>query len=181
MLPALRMMCRNHWKRVDHERGFTLIELIVVTTLIGIMLALTVPTLRNTVFTDPLKTTTRKLIGLVTGVREVAVRSQQPYLLHISRLENRIWFEPEGVKSGSAESVTEKKGELIFPESVRISGILLEDDGDLAQDQLVVWVSKQGYMIDILLQIEDEDGKHLNVQFYPFLEPALVSDEATPF
>jgi len=181
MLPALHIIVRDNRNRVDDEKGFTLIELIVVTTLIGIMLALTIPTLRTAFFTDPLKATTRKLIGLVTGVRELAVRSQQPYLLHISRLENRIWYEPERVVSGSEEGDTERKGELTFPESVRISGILLEKDEGSAQDQIVVWVSKQGYMIDIILQIENEDGKHLNVQFYPFLEPALVSDEATPF
>ncbi|WP_459946740.1 pilus assembly FimT family protein [Desulfocastanea catecholica] len=171
----------NNRRRTDDESGFTLIELIVVTTLIGIMLSLTIPTLRNTFFTDPLKATTRKLIGLVTGVRELAVRTQQPYLLHISRLENRIWYEPESGVSGREEGDTERRGELTFPESVRISGILLENDEDSAQDQIVVWVSKQGYMIDLLLQIEDEDGEHLNVQFYPFLEPTLVSDELTPF
>lgn len=181
MLPALHIMFRDKRKRVNGERGFTLIELIVVMTLIGIMLSLSIPSLRNTFFTDPLKTTTRKVIGLVTGVRELAVRSQQPYLLHISRLENRIWYEPESVGSEIEESDTERKGELIFPESVKISGALLEKDESSAQEQIVVWVSKQGYMIDILLQIEDEDGEHLNVQFYPFLEPALVSDEATSF
>jgi hypothetical protein len=58
---------------------------------------------------------------------------------------------------------------------------LLEKDESSVQEQIVIWVSKQGYMIDLLLQIEDEDGEHLNVQFYPFLEPALVSDETTPF
>jgi prepilin-type N-terminal cleavage/methylation domain-containing protein len=174
-------MFRDKWKKVNGERGFTLIELIVVMTLIGLMLSLSIPSLRNTFFTDPLKTTTRKVIGLVTGVRELAVRSQQPYLLHISRLENRIWYEPESVGREIEESDTERKGELTFPESVKISGILLEKDESSVQEQIVIWVSKQGYMIDLLLQIEDEDGKHLNVQFHPFLEPALVSDEATPF
>jgi prepilin-type N-terminal cleavage/methylation domain-containing protein len=171
----------NNRKKSKAEYGFTLIELIVVMTLIGIMLSLTVPALHTHFFTDPLKATTRRLIGLVTGVRELAVRSQQPYLLHISRVENRIWYEPESIGNKNEDSDTERKGVLVFPESVRISAVLLENDEDLAQDRMIVWVSKQGYMVNTLLRIEDQDGNHMNVQFYPFLDPALVADEATPF
>jgi prepilin-type N-terminal cleavage/methylation domain-containing protein len=161
------------------EKGFTLIELIVVMALIGIMLSISIPSLRDSFFTDPLKATTRKVIGLVTGVRELAVRSQQPYLLHISRLENRIWYEPEIKEKEKPDSDNEKKGdsegELLFPESVKISGIVVEKDAIASQDQTVIWISKQGYMNDTLLRIEDADGNHLNVQFYPFLDPELVS------
>jgi prepilin-type N-terminal cleavage/methylation domain-containing protein len=167
-------------KRCD-EKGFTLIELIVVTALIGIMLSLTIPSLRNTVFTDPLKATTRKTIGVVTGVREHAVRSQQPYLLHINPPESRIWYEREDAGKQDPESDTQKQGDLQFPESVRITGILVESNESSSVDETVVWISKQGYMTDLILRLEDEDGNHLNVQFYPFLDPALVSDQVAPF
>jgi prepilin-type N-terminal cleavage/methylation domain-containing protein len=163
------------------EKGFTLIELIVVTALIGIMLSLTIPSLRNTFFTDPLRATTRKAIGLVTGVRELAVRSQQPYLLHISQLESRIWYEREDAGNQNRESDTQKQGDLQFPESVRITGILVESNESSSVDETVVWIGKQGYMTDLILRFEDEDGNHLNVQFYPFLDPALVSDQVAPF
>lgn len=163
------------------EKGFTLIELIVVTALIGIMLSLTIPSLRNTLYTDPLKATTRKAIGLVTGVRELAVRSQQPYLLHISQLESRIWYEREGAADEKSETDPQNQGELLFPESVRISGILVESNESTSVDETVVWISKQGYMTDLIIRLEDEDGNHLNVQFYPFLDPALVSDQVAPF
>jgi prepilin-type N-terminal cleavage/methylation domain-containing protein len=163
------------------EKGFTLIELIVVTALIGIMLSLTIPSLRNTFFTDPLRATTRKAIGLVTGVRELAVRSQQPYLLHISQLESRIWYEREDAGNQNRESDTQKQADLQFPESVRITGILVESNESSSVDETVVWIGKQGYMTDLILRFEDEDGNHLNVQFYPFLDPALVSDQVAPF
>lgn len=163
------------------EKGFTLIELIVVTALIGIMLSLTIPSLHNTFFTDPLKATTRKTIGLVTGVRELAVRTQQPYLLHINQLESRIWYERENAGNEDRESDTQNQGELQFPESVRISRILVESDENSSVEETTVWISKQGYMTNLILQLEDEDGNHLNVQFYPFLDPALVSDQVAPF
>jgi hypothetical protein len=145
------------------------------------MLSLTIPSLRNTFFTDPLRATTRKAIGLVTGVRELAVRSQQPYLLHISQLESRIWYEREDAGNQNRESDTQKQGDLQFPESVRITGILVESNESSSVDETVVWIGKQGYMTDLILRFEDEDGNHLNVQFYPFLDPALVSDQVAPF
>ncbi len=167
--------------RATDPSGFTLIELIVVTALIGIMLAISVPSLRNSMFTDPLKSTTRKIIGLVTGVRELAVRSQQSYLLHISQLENRIWYEAEVVDKAKKENDPLKGGELQFPESVRISGIWVDGDEGSSEGQVVVWISKQGLFSDTIIRIEDHDGNHLNVRFYPFLKPAIVSDQVTPF
>jgi prepilin-type N-terminal cleavage/methylation domain-containing protein len=163
------------------EKGFTLLELIVVTALIGTMLAISVPSLRNALFTDPLKATTRKIIGLVTGVRELAVRSQQPYLVHISQLENRIWYEKDVGKGEIQANDTPQQGELLFPESVRITGVWVGADVELSDGHLVVWISKQGYLVDTIIRLEDDDGNHLNVQFYPFLEPAIVSDEVAPF
>lgn len=170
--------------RTRNQRGFTLIELIVVTTLIAIMLSISIPSLRDAFLTDPLKTTTRKIIGLVEGVREMAVRTQQPYLLYISQLENRIWYEKE---DRGQEELEEKEkdpllgGEFTFPESVKISGIQVEKAGISSSGQTVVWISMQGYMAETLLRLEDDGGDHLNVQFYPFLGAALVSDQDASF
>ncbi len=166
-------------KRAADEQGFTLIELIVVTFLIGIMLSISIPSLRNTFLNDPLKATTRKMIGLVTGVRELAARSQQPYMLHISEIENRIWYEKE-VEGETKEKDTLPEGDLPFPESIKITGIWVGNEDTLAQGHIGIWISKQGFMNNTTIRIEDDDGKHLNVQFYPFIDPAIVSDEATP-
>lgn len=163
------------------ERGFTLIEMIVVIFLIGIMLSLSIPSLRNTFFTDPLKATTRKIIGLVTGVRELAVRSQQPYLVHFNRLENRIWYEKEVVGEEQKDQEDQPGNQLLLPESVKITGLWMAGDEGLTEDNTVVWISKQGYLDDTVIRIEDKDGNHLNIQFYPFLSPALVADERAPF
>lgn len=165
----------------DPERGFTLIELIVVIFLIGIMLSLSIPSMRNTFFTDPLKTTSRKIIGLVAGVRDLAARSQRPYLLHFSRLENRIWYEKEGPGEDQKDQENEPAGQLLLPESVKITRLSVAGDEGSIADNSEVWISKQGYLDDTVIRIEDQDGNHLNIQFYPFLDPALITDEQTPF
>jgi prepilin-type N-terminal cleavage/methylation domain-containing protein len=175
------LLVRGNPKRAGDENGFTLIELIVVTFLIGIMLSISIPSLRNTFFTDPLKSTTRKIMGLVTGVRELAARSQQPYLLHISQVENRIWYEKEAEAEEDTAIDTVEKNNLELPESVKIAGIWMGGDDGSSEGERVIWVSKQGYLQDTIIRVEDDDGNHLNIQFYPFLVPALVSDEVVPF
>ncbi len=144
------------------------------------MLSLSIPSLRNTFFTDPLKATTRKIIGLVAGVRDLAVRSQQPYLLHFSQLENRIWYEKE-VVGEEKDQENQTTNQLLLPESVKITGLWVAGDEGSTEDNTVVWISKQGYLNDTVIRIEDKDGNHLNIQFYPFLNPALVADEHAPF
>jgi len=167
------------------ESGFTLIELIVVCTLIGIMLTMGIPSLRNTVYTDPLKSSARKVIGFVGGLRESAVRYQQPYLLYISQSENRIWYEKD-LDANTGEDIEREKNEsddhhgkhqLQFPETVRISEVQTQEDDASAQDGTVIWISKQGYLARTIIQLEDEDGNVLNVQFYPFLDSATVSGQ----
>lgn len=168
----------------NSHQGFTLIELIVVMTLIALMLSISIPSLRNTFFTDPLKSSARKIIGMVEGVREMAVRTQQPYLLYISQLESRIWYEQEnGTEEDrdKGENDPLQGGELSLPESVKISGLVVEKDSGSSAGQTIVWVSMQGYMSETLLRLEDDNGNHLNLQFSPFLGPALVSDQDASF
>ncbi|TKB28301.1 prepilin-type N-terminal cleavage/methylation domain-containing protein [Desulfopila sp. IMCC35006] len=175
-----RPLQRTAWGRREKEQGFTLIEMVVVVFLIGIMLSVSIPSLRNTFFTDPLKATTRKIIGMVAGVRELAARTQQPYLLHFSRLENRIWYEKDVAEKETKDLGNLPSGQLLLPESVKISGVWLAGEEGAAEDNNSVWISKQGYLIDTIIRIEDDQGNHLNVHFYPFLDTALVADDLVP-
>lgn len=165
---------REHRPEIRNEKGFTLLELIVVCTLIGILLSLSVPSLRMTFFSDPLKSTARNMIGLVNGVRELAVRQQQPFLLHISPGERRIWYEMED-RSKVDEAENRRKEQILLPESVNISGLWM-GNVESSEEQSAIWISKQGYVQQTRVRLEDDDGKHLVVQFFPFLDAVTVTE-----
>ncbi len=172
---ARRLACR-----AKTENGFTLLELIVVCVLIGIMLSLGVPSLRMSLFTNPLKTAARKIIGLVHGARELAIQQQQPYLLHISQAESRIWYEQEGKLDILEDKNNElNKGKRLqeykLPESVNIQGVWL-GESDSPQQQTVILITKQGFMQQTLLHLNDDENNEIKVQFYPFLDSTSIKD-----
>ena len=176
MFGAPRDAGRQH---PEGEMGFTLLELIVVCVLIGLMLSFSVPSLRTALFSDPLKSAARNLIGLTNGVRQLAIRQQQPYLLHIDESEKRIWFEKETkseAEKAAGEDELRRAKQLRLPETVRITGIWLGEDRR-AEDQTALWISRQGYMERTRIGLEDEGGNRLTVQFFPFLDAAMVSED----
>ncbi len=156
------------------EKGFSLVELLVVCVLISIMVSLGVPALRDALFNDPLKSTVRKTIGLVNGVRELALRTRQPYFLHISSRENRIWYERE-VRTEDGEH--ESKGLLRIPEGIHIQEILSAGKDVSAMEQVAVWITRQGYMHETRIRFADDAGHSLTVQFLPFVDSVQVTDQ----
>jgi len=161
-------------------RGFTLLELIVVVALIGIMLVVSVPTLHNTLIDDRLKATSRKIIGLINGVRELAVREQQSYFLSIDRNENRIWYEKDSeIGSTGNTGDIEDKLELNIPDEIRISEIWTRSEGEYSDDQGRIWVSRKGYMDQTVLHLTDDDDNVISLHFSPFFGSVTIYDEYT--
>ena len=60
------------------NKGFTLIELVVVIFLIGIVLSLTYPRIQDALLRDRLKTAARRMIGTIKEIKNNAVREQGP-------------------------------------------------------------------------------------------------------
>jgi len=161
-----------------NNRGFTLLEMIVVCALIGTMLVVSVPTLRNVLVDDALKSTSRKTIGFINNIRELAVRNQQAYIVHFDRTQENIWYEKDE-KSVKTKELEEKQS-LIFPEGVRISEIWTQSKGIFSLDFDTIWVSRKGYMDQLILHLSDDEDNIISLHFSPFLESVGVYDEYTP-
>ena len=63
-------------KKTLKQRGYTLIELLLVIVIVAIMMSITMPRFRLNILTDDLKSTTRKLIGTIKNFlyRIIAIR-----------------------------------------------------------------------------------------------------------
>ena len=157
------------------EAAFTLFELLVVSALIAVMLAVAVPTLKNTLLTDPLKTSSRQVIGLIKAVREEAVREQQAYVITFDLEKNRIWYRKEtAVEQQEPDEVAADA--LQLAQTVRVTDIWTRSDGRLDEGQPQLWVSRQGYIDETLIHLENDEDEVLTMLFSPFLGNVRITD-----
>ncbi len=168
-----RQLTRLCFRSSRKEDAFTLLELLVVTTLISIMLAVAVPALRDTLFTDQLKASTRKIIGMVKGVREEAIRKQLAVPLHIDTDEGAIWYEDVALASGGSTN----KIQLDLPSSVKIVDVWTKSAGRNDAGVLELSISKQGYMDHTVIHLSDDSDANMSIVFSPFLGSIEVFDE----
>jgi prepilin-type N-terminal cleavage/methylation domain-containing protein len=167
---------RNPFIALAHRRsGFTLLELIIVCVLIGLLLVVSVPTMRNNLLDDPIRSAGRKLIGYVSGVREKAIREQQPYLLYFDIDENRLWHLPESDEKSGIKEVPDK-GVLQMSADVNLRDIWSKTTGTTSRGIPELWISRQGYLDQSVIHIEDEDGEALSLLILPFI-PAIEVHE----
>lgn len=158
----------------DRE-GFTLLELIIVLVLIGLLLVVSIPALRNNLIDDPLKSTARKLIGAIDTIRDNAVREQQGYLLYIDLDENRLWQLREAeVKPG--EVTPPETGVFTPGADVRLRDVWTRTTGTVSRGIAELWVSRQGYVDQTVIHLENGDGETLSLVVSSFLPGVEVRD-----
>ena len=74
------------------QKGFTITELLIVLTLIGILSAISMPTLRGFAVTRRLKASAYTIRSLLTFARDMAITDRTPYLVVFDLDNGRCWL-----------------------------------------------------------------------------------------
>lgn len=160
---------QNHEPRTtDHGQpdGFTLLELLVVISLMSIMLVLTVPRFHNTLFLDETKTASRWLIGKVRALKEAAIRDQKQHTLHIDLDTERFWETDESMSTEALESAALNADPL--PDGLKIADIEYPIRGKINSGQTDITFYKNGYSDKALIHLQD-DEEYVSFLIEPFL------------
>jgi len=158
------------------QSGFTLLELIVVMVLIGITASFSVPQLGGFLVADQMKTTMRRLVGIVYQTSELARRGQVAYLLRYKAVENRFEAIPETMAAGAEQKEKDKTLSLSVPESVMVGQIWSWYGGVQGNDEGSIRFSPQGYIEPTVLYLQRDDGHEMSLVLSPFLATVRVLD-----
>lgn len=162
------------------NRGYTLIELSVVVLLIGILMTISVPRVRETLLDDDLKVSARRLIGTARELRSASVRERTDAILHIDLGRTALW-------NYTADTTDEKRAELRrqaapLPEGIRIAEIRQADGTRKTEGEALIRFYRGGYQTPAVIRLAKGD-RTLSLVFHPFLRTPNVyeSDVDFPF
>lgn len=161
-----------------NNRGYTLIELSVVVLLIGVMLAIAVPRVRDTLLNDDLKAVTRRLTSSALELRYESVRDQTDYILHIDLSNSAFWSYP-------ADTTAEKRTELRkvayrLPGGIRIVDVRHAEAAKKTEGEVLVHFFRRGYVEPTVVHLAKED-RSFTVVFNPFLQKMTVYEKYVDF
>lgn len=164
---------------LSDTKGYTLIELIVVVVLIGLMMTLTIPRFQTTIVTDDLKSTTRKMVGMIKGLRDEAIREQKVYILHFDLESNRFWIDStamnEEERARAAEMATP------FPQGVRVLDVWFSGKGKKMTGQTAIRFNRKGYVQPSVVHLGSDDGREFTLVLSPFLGRVKVYETYVEF
>lgn len=170
----------NYFRRtIRNPKGFTLIELTVVILLMGIIMSITVPTIRDTLLHDNLKTVSRKLVATVAMLRNTSVSEYRDHILLFDMEPGKYWYETEGMNE--SELLTAREEARTLPEDVRILDIELYGSEKHITGKAGIKFSKKGYIHYSLIHLSDNDERKFTLIIEPFLGKIKIMEDYLDF
>lgn len=157
-----------------NNKGYTLIEMTVVVLLIGVMIGVAVPKVRDTITSDRLKKTARQLIGMSRELRSDAAREQVDYELYLDIDKRRFWKISVDMTSEKREEV--KKTAANLPSGVRIRDVQIYGREKKTHGEAVIRFYRKGYMQPSVVHLEYEKRK-MTLVFNPFVPAVKMYDD----
>jgi general secretion pathway protein H len=148
------------------NNGFTLLELIVVISLLGIMLVVSVPYFHETLFLDQSKTSSRWIIGKIQALKEAAVRNQKNYTLHIDLDSERFWETDESMSPEVIENAAVNADS--FPSGLKITDVEYPVRGKINSGQADILFYKNGYSDKVFIHLLEGESP-VSYLIEPFL------------
>lgn len=157
-----------------NKRGFTLIELMVVIALVGLMLALAVPTTRDALTVNNLKKASRQLIGLERQLRVEAVRDQVDNIL-VLNIQGAGYYvitpdmTPE--KLLEVEKLAKK-----LPDGVAILDVVNQKNEKIKDGKIKIKFGKNNISPPLVIHLSENEDR-MTMVVNPFLGVTAVYDQ----
>ena len=151
----------------ERIKGFTLIELIVVISLISIMLFFAVPRFQSNVLSDSTKEVSRWILLKIPFIKESAAREQRRYILHVSLDSNKLWITHEAMLEEALQSAETNAYKL--PEDIKLLDVEYPDQKKISVGQADIYFNEKGYSDKAIIHLENDDNEKFSFLIEPFL------------
>lgn len=164
---------------LQDKKGYTLIELLVVVILIGLMMGLTIPRFQYAILTDNLKASARKMVGIITGLRNDAIREHKEYDLRFDLEANLFWI--DSPEMGEEERAVARGKAAELPKDVRFQDVWLQGEERKLAGETFIPFDKKGYVPPSLIHLKSEDGREFTLLLTPFMHKVKVLEKYADF
>ena len=151
----------------ERIKGFTLIELIVVISLISIMLFFAIPRFQSSVLSDSTKEVSRWILLKIPYIKESAAREQRRYILHVSLDSNKLWITHEAMLEEALQSAETNGYKL--PEDIKLLDVEYPDQEKISAGQADIYFNEKGYSDKVIIHFENDDNEKFSFLIEPFL------------
>jgi len=151
----------------ERINGFTLIELIVVISLISIMLFFAVPRFQRNVLSDSTKEVSRWILLKIPYIKESASREQRRYVLHVSIDSNKMWITHAAMLQEALQSAETNAYKI--PEDIKLLDVEYSDQEKISVGQADIYFNEKGYSEKAIIHLGNDDNEKFSFLIEPFL------------
>ena len=163
----------------NSTKGYTFIELTVVIVLVGLMMTLAVPQIRYVILTDNLKSSTRKIIGIIKNLRSDAIREHKAYVLHFDLESNRFWI--DSADMAEEEKARTREEAFSLPGDIRILDVWYRGKGKKADGETSIRFNEKGYTRQSVIHLGSEDGREITIVLRTFMGRVRILENYVEF
>jgi prepilin-type N-terminal cleavage/methylation domain-containing protein len=176
-----------------NDKAFTLIELIVVISLISIVLAFALPKLNISFVTDHQRKLSAWIVLTVKSLKENALREQVPYILYLDFDNQQMWTakdapaEEKNQEETAASEKTDEEKEIpqenkySLPQGVRLMDVAFTDDEKIKEGIVPIHFYPKGYSDKAIIHIQDADDNRYSYLVESFLPHVKIFEEYIEF
>jgi len=157
-----------------NKQGFTLVELLLVIVLIGVVLVLAVPSMRDVLTGDNLKKASRQFIGLERKLRGEAVRDQIDYILCLDLPNSTYWVLASDMTPEKQDEI--KKIPKHLPSDVAILDVVGENNKKQSDGEVRIKFGKNNICSPAVIHLAYEEDK-MTIVINPFLGVTDIYDK----